>query len=62
MNTMQNPNFLMIVDEEIDKKKAHLLQLLQKMRLLKTFPEFQFLDKEQFRRILAKKKDNRCLW
>lgn len=49
-----NPNFLMIVDEEIDKKKSPVTAIATENAIVKNFSEFQFLDKEQFRRILAK--------
>jgi hypothetical protein len=54
LNTMKNPNFLMIVDEEIDKKKSPPTAIVTENAIVKNFAEFQFLDKEQFRRILAK--------
>lgn len=49
-----NPNFLMIVDEEIDKRKSPPTAIVTENAIVKNFSEFQFLDKEQFRRILAK--------
>ena len=49
-----NPNFLMIVDEEIDARKSPPTAIVTENAIVKNFSEFQFLDKEQFRRILAK--------
>ena len=54
MTVTGSPNFLMIVDEEIDKKKSPPTAIVTENAIVKNFSEFQFLDKEQFRRILAK--------
>jgi len=49
-----NPNFLMLVDEEIDKKKSPPTAIATENSIVKNFSEFNFLDREQFRRVLAK--------
>jgi hypothetical protein len=49
-----NPNFLMLVDETIEGRKSNSTTVATENAFVSTFPEFNFLDREQFKRILAK--------
>ncbi len=53
LKDLGNPNFLMLVDETIDNKKSKDV-IATENAIVGKFPEFQFLDREQFRRVLAK--------
>ncbi len=54
LNTVQGkPNFLMLIDETIETRKAGN-NVATENAFVSNFPEFNFLDREQFRRILAK--------
>jgi hypothetical protein len=52
-NTLGNPNFLMLIDETIENRKGGSI-IATENAFVSNFPEFNFLDREQFRRILAK--------
>jgi hypothetical protein len=54
LNTIQGkPNFLMIIDETIETRKS-TTTVATENAMVSNFPEFTFLDREQFRRLLAK--------